>query len=219
MNGTVARKLLLALLALAAGAAALTVAGVLADRALADGDPASDILYAQDLFLPYTHPVSKPVGARLQQVVKAARRGHYPVKVALISGPQDLGVVPGLFGQPQNYARFMTEEMRDQIVDPVLVVMPAGLGFAQAGRTLGLGPVTNVTPGSGATPDDLANAAASAVPKLAAANGHKLTGLPPGPSTGGGPSGAVIALIVVGGLAVLAGLLALVRRRNARLGD
>jgi hypothetical protein len=209
-------KFLLALLALAAGVAALTISAVLADRALADGDPASDILYAQDIFLPYTHPVSKPTAARLQKVVAAARRGRYPVKVALISGPTDLGVVPGLFGQPQNYARFMTTEMRGQIVDPVLVVMPAGLGFAISGKPLSLGPVESVKLGQSATPDDLANAASTAIPKLASANGHELKGLPPDPNApkGGGPSGAVIALIVLGGLAVLAGVLALLRRRG-----
>jgi hypothetical protein len=130
-------------------------------------------------FLPYVHPVSKPAAVRLQKVVAASRRGHYPVKVALISGPSDLGVVPGLFGQPQNYARFMTEEMRGQIVDPVLVVMPDGLGFAVSGRPLSLGPVTNLKPGP--TPDDLASAASTAIPKLAQANGHTLSGLPPDP--------------------------------------
>jgi hypothetical protein len=208
-------KFFLSLLALAAGVAALTISALLADRALADGDPASDILYAQDVFLPYVHPVSKPAAVRLQKVVAASRRGHYPVKVALISGPSDLGVVPGLFGQPQNYARFMTEEMRGQIVDPVLVVMPDGLGFAVSGRPLSLGPVTNLKPGP--TPDDLASAASTAIPKLAEANGHTLSGLPPDPnaSKGGGVSGTVIALIVFGVLALLAGALVAARRREA----
>jgi hypothetical protein len=110
----------------------------------------------------------------------------------------------------------MTQEMRGQIVDPVMVVMPAGLGFAVAGKPLGLGPVADVKPGQQATPDDLANAASDAIPQLAAANGHELKGLPPNPnaSNSRGPSGTVIALIVLGVLAVLAGALALARPRS-----
>src|SRR5437588_283728 len=74
--------------------------------ALADGDPASDYLPLQGYYTPYAG-VSKPLTDALAEVVKETRAAGYPIKVAVIASPTDLGSVPNLFGQPQQYAEFL----------------------------------------------------------------------------------------------------------------
>jgi hypothetical protein len=64
---------------------------VVAAPARADGDPASDVLYFGTVFLPYSVPVGKIERQRLESVVAAARRAGFPIKVALIAKPDDLG--------------------------------------------------------------------------------------------------------------------------------
>ena len=76
-----------ALVVIVAALAALSASPV----ARADGDPASDVLYTQWVFLPFEAPIPKPVAARLQQVVQSARSAGYPIKVAIIDIPADLG--------------------------------------------------------------------------------------------------------------------------------
>ena len=40
-----------------------------------------------------------------------AKAEGFPVKVALIAAPTDLGVIPDLFGKPQPYAQFLDQEI------------------------------------------------------------------------------------------------------------
>jgi len=137
--------------------------------ARADGDPASDVLAAQPLFLPQDAAASPAQQAQLGAVLQAAARGGYPIRVALIASATDLGSVTALWNQPENYARFLGQELGLVYHGPLLVVMPSGFGLyniphpAAAGRALTGGP----SPRAG-----IGAAAITAVHELAGAAGH-----------------------------------------------
>jgi hypothetical protein len=100
----------------------------LCGAARANGDPASDVLYLQDVYLPYERP-SADAAADLQSVVAEANRAGYRTKVAVIATPDDLGLVSSLFGKPEIYARFLGAEIRSFFTGHLLVVMPQGFGI------------------------------------------------------------------------------------------
>jgi hypothetical protein len=195
---------------------ALLVVAVLAPAgALADGDPASDVLLGENVFYPYTPAVPGSVQATLNAATASAKRAGLPIKVALIASPIDLGVIPELFGKPQSYADFLDKEISFQAVQPLLVVMAAGYGVqgmpakaAAAAKTLALP--------AGKTSTDLARAAITAVAKIAAADGHPLSGVPgaPGESSGGGSTTVILIALIVAAILV-AGALLVLRRRQA----
>jgi hypothetical protein len=185
--------------------------------AFSDGDPASDVLLAQRVFYPYSPSVSAGLQKTLDAETAQASRAHFPIKVALIDTPVDLGAIPTLFAKPRQYAGFLDQEISFAgSKQRLLVVMPDGYGVQ------GLGvPATDaasrLAPPSGGASDDLARAAIAAVPKLAAAAGHPIataSGQSPG-----GEGNATTALSVAGlaFLAVVASAAVLWFRR--RLGD
>lgn len=197
----------------------VVLAGVLlhASPARSDGDPASDVLLGQNVFYPYIPPVSTRLQISLNAETAAARRAQFPIKVALIAGPSDLGVVPQLFGRPQAYADFLDQELR-LILGPhtsLLVVMPSGYGFG------GLPTATTAVAGTlpkpaGRQTNDLARAAILAVRKLAAAAGHPITAVAgsAGAATGSGASALTVLIVVLVAVAI-AGAVLVVRRRRA----
>jgi hypothetical protein len=208
------------------------VAGVTTPPARADGDPASDYLVAQQAFLSYNAKIPRPLQRKLVATVASANRKGFPVRVALIWSSYDLGSVAELFGKPKTYARFLdTEDSqcwwggscgsgRFKTTTRLVVVMPNGLGFAQwkhdpaAGyRTLAGIKVTR-------TPAGLATAATTAVVKLAAAAGVKVSTkvgpATPTPTDGSGDNRIEIVVAVVVALLVGAGARLLIRRRAAR---
>jgi hypothetical protein len=186
--------------------------------ARADGDPASDVLLGENVFYPYTPPVSGALQRTLNAATTAAAKGHFPIKVALIASPVDLGVIPDLFGKPQKYADFLDQEISFIAKEPLLVVMADGYGV------VGLKPAAQAAAGAlprpaGKSSDDLAQAALTAVHKLAAADGHPVAGAAVS-STGGGSNGLVIVVVVLA-LAAAAGagtVVAVRRRRRAGAG-
>jgi hypothetical protein len=105
-----------------------------AGTAAADGDPASDVLYLKNVFLPYPAP-SRAAGTALQNAVARAYAKHYRIKVAVIASAPDLGSVPELFNEPTQYAKFLGSELRSFYVGPLLIAMPAGLGIYDGGRS------------------------------------------------------------------------------------
>jgi hypothetical protein len=180
---------------------------LLCPGALADADPASDILLGQDVFYPYSPQVSSGLQARLNGVVAAAHRAHFPLKVALIATPVDLGAIPSFFGKPQPYAGFLDQEISFGGKPPLLVIMPggygdAGLPAAAASLVASLGkPAT-------ADGNGLAQAAIGVVPRIAAASGHRLGGTVAAPSsTEGGPPAALLAGLAVVCIALAAGII------------
>ena len=108
----------------------LLLALLLAPSALADGDPASDILVPPDIRVYMTNgattgDLEKTVQATAQKVTDAG----LPIKVAIIGNKTDLGAVPQLWAKPQTYARFLGAELRFVYKDTLLIVMPQGFGI------------------------------------------------------------------------------------------
>ncbi len=148
--------------------------------ALADGDPASDVLLGEDIFLPYApNTVSPPVKEALAATVARAKKAGYEVKLALIADRRDLGSVGQLFNKPQEYANLLTQELSLNVSHGtgveqarVLIVQPVGLGGNNLGANAG-DALDGVVPAQ-STADELARTAAIAVGKLAAADGKPI---------------------------------------------
>lgn len=202
---------------------ALALALPTAPAALADGDPASDILPSQDAYYPYTPPVSRPLVTALNGLLKKVRAAGFPMKLALVESQGDLGSYASLFNAPQRYADLLASELPTQpdkkVTDAfhLLVVMPGGFGGEHLGDGVNraLDPITiDVTAGS----DGLARAAIEAVARLATVNGFPTPVPPeaaaPGASSGGGGGSGVAIAIGAVALVVAAAAVALARRRS-----
>jgi hypothetical protein len=98
----------------------------------ADGDPASDVLASQSAFLPQDAGLTANQQTQLGALLAAAQRRGYPIRVAVIASSADLGSVTALWREPQNYARFLGQELSPLYRGPLLIVMPNGYGFYQA---------------------------------------------------------------------------------------
>jgi hypothetical protein len=134
--------------------------------ARADGDPASDYLVAQNTFFGVELPHRDAIGALNAAVASAYAHGQR-VRVAVVATKSDLGALPSLFGKPAEYARFLATELRGYYIGPLLVVMPAGFGIYDGGRSVRAEEaVLARRPAPGRTRDDLTNAAAAAVDSL-----------------------------------------------------
>ena len=158
---------------LAAVAAILaSTLALLAGVAQADGDPASDVLASQSLFLPSDAGVPVAEQGRISGLLTAASRSGYQIRVAMIASPMDLGSVSELWQQPANYARFLGLELSFVYRGPLLVVMPAGYGLYGFGGRVGT--AREVVSGLGSPRGRLAPAMLVAVQRLAAAAGHPL---------------------------------------------
>jgi len=229
------RRALLALLL------ALGLLGALATNARADGDPGSDVLVYQNLFVAADANVSVPQQLELGNLLRAAATAGFPVRVAIVSQPNDLGAVTALWRKPAAYASFLGTELSLAYAQRLLIVMPNGFGFNWPGHSANaaygvLGGVRIAPGGAG-----LATAAQNAVLALARASGIKLTvpaagaagpsaagagasaaapGTEPGsqPTVAGAPSGTPVLLIAGIAVAVLlaggAGGWLLLRRRG-----
>jgi hypothetical protein len=190
-------------------ALAIVATMLLPTAARADGDPASDVLLAESVFYPYSPPVAIGLQKTLNAETAAASRAHFPIKVALIDTPVDLGAIPTLFGKPQQYADFLNQEISffgtKQLL---LVVMPNGYGVRGLDRSATDAAGTLKRP-AGPASNDLTQAAIAAVPKLAAAAGHPISSVSvlPGTSKSHGATelavGALVAVAVLASAALL----------------
>jgi hypothetical protein len=173
---------------------------VLAPQALADGDPASDILAPAEtrVYMTLAAPDSsleKKLAGTTQQVTDAG----LPIKVAVIGNKTDLGAVPQLWGKPQTYARFLGSELRFIYKDNLLVVMPQGFGInGPYGQSKALAALSGIDPRKDPTPQGLTDSADKAVRALAAADGLTVA------SSGGG--GGLPLPLIAAGVMVLAGI-------------
>jgi hypothetical protein len=210
--------------------AALALA-VVSATALADVDPASDVLLLQDVYLPYKPKVCSGLSDNLRTLTKRTKDAGYPIKVAVIGSKQDLGGVPQLLNRPQDYARFLGNELgiyggdvgRNYTTNlHLLVVMPGGFGFFHSGAKTGETPpgLKGATVASGADNNGLARAAVDAIPKVARAAGHPIQAAKGGSvscSGGGGSSVLIFAapiLVLVLAAGALAGLQKIRGRRE-----
>jgi hypothetical protein len=150
-------------------AAALLAAAFLAlgsSPARADGDPASDTLIFQNVFLPYPAPQPN-LSTQLAAAVRAAYARGYRVKVAVVASANDLGSIPTLFGKHMEYAQFLGTELGLYYVGPLLIVMPSGFGIYDGGRTVAAEEaVIAHLPPPAPTADGLVQAATDALQRL-----------------------------------------------------
>ena len=66
--------------------------------AQANGDPASDVLLTDKVFLPFEAPISASAKSDLQKTVDEATAKGYPIRVAVIAFTGDLGTAVSLWG-------------------------------------------------------------------------------------------------------------------------
>jgi hypothetical protein len=200
--------------------AAVLAAACVPAPALANGDPASDVLITDFVFLPYEAP-SREQEDKLRRVVDSARTAGQTVRVAVIHSPRDLGAVTNLYGHPQEYANLLSRELQNPVEpgarghsEELLVVMPAGYGTKNVP-----GGVERMLRGvdlaSDASPDDLAAAAGWAVQELAKASGRPIREEFDKPAGEGG-GGALVTVLVILGLVALVAALVVVRMRAGR---
>ncbi|HEY5198197.1 MAG TPA: hypothetical protein VIJ51_14340 [Solirubrobacteraceae bacterium] len=155
-------------------------------QATADGDPASDVLLVSNVFYPYQQTVSNDLIAALNTATARAHAAKFPIRVAIIATPVDLGAVPDLFAKPQDYANFLEREISFNSRPVLLVVMQSGFGLANSGPSSALAGLRIPTERGS---DGLATAAIKAVGLLAAASGHPIV-LPPIPAGGAASTGS-----------------------------
>lgn len=193
--------MLRAVIALALTLAA--VCGAVAGQARADGDPASDVLYSQWVFVPADVQASADERARLDGLVQAARAAGLPVKVAVVGSSYDLGSVTALWRKPQLYARFLGTELAFVYRGRLVVVMPNGIAASRAGKPSkpDQALLARVAVGS-----SLVATAADAVQALAKGHGLTLTaaGAAPGTVAPGGDNGWRVPLALAIGLVLIA---------------
>jgi hypothetical protein len=143
--------------------------------ARANGDPASDYLLAQNVFLPFTTKIDNGAVARLRLILADADKQHFRIRVALILSPSDLGTAFSLYGKAQKYSEFLGLELSFVYRDRLLVVMPTDYGYSVNGDP---DPAATAVlkklppPGRDATKE--VEAAIVAVQRLAGAAGHRL---------------------------------------------
>jgi hypothetical protein len=150
-------------------------AGWVPGSARADGDPASDVLVAQTLFLPWDAGVSASQQTQLAALLREAEHHGYPLRVALIASSADLGSVTELWNQPQSYADFLGDELSLVYKGTLLVIMPDGFGLYRTGGSLGPEQAALASLRGTVAGASLGTAALLAVQRVEAAAGHPLS--------------------------------------------
>jgi hypothetical protein len=195
-------------------AAALLLFALPAAVARANGDPASDYLLVQSVFLPFNAKVDPKASKELADTIRAADEKGFKIKVAVIGSRYDLGTAFSLYNKAQKYAQFLGLELSFQYRDRLLVVMPNGFGYSVNGKPDPQGvAVVQKLPPPGKDPTKQVQAATAAIRKLAAASGKPLP-----ESVGGGSSKTRDRITLAAGLVLLAAVLAAIvlwRRRRA----
>ena len=203
---------------------------VLTTSAQADGDPASDVLVLKAYFLPYAPQTPGDAEQKLNVATAAADRAGYPIRVAVIAGTSDLGIVPQYLGKPQEYAKFLADELKFAYKGGLLIVMESGYGLARSDDPAVTAKLATLPKPASNHPADLATAGADAVVALATAAGKTLDLTAPAPEntaqttathnasspSGGGSSNSTAIVLIAAGsvglLVALAGLFWWVRR-------
>jgi hypothetical protein len=198
--------------------AVVLVAAFAAQAAHADGDPASDYLLGQKVFLPYDAKFPAKQSAELTALIGAANKAGFKIRVAVIWSAYDMGAVTTLWRKPRTYAKFLGLELGFVYKQRLLVVMPNGFGFnwPKHPPAAEYALLSTIAIPRGAT--GLLTAAQAAVTKLAAAHGVQVTA--PTHVTTPGQRNAhdreIILAIALGVLALAATARYLVRRRPRR---
>jgi cytochrome oxidase Cu insertion factor (SCO1/SenC/PrrC family) len=171
---------------LVAAVLAACALGFLSPAARADGDPGSDVLVYQNLFVAADANVSMQQQIQLGNLLAEADKDGFPVRVAVVSQADDLGAITALWRKPAAYASFLGTELSLAYAQRLLVVMPNGFGFNWPGHSAAA--AYRVLDGLriGAGGPALATAAQDAVLALAHASGIRLA--MPAAGTASGPA-------------------------------
>src|SRR3954454_7172508 len=196
-------------------AAALVTALAAPPVARADSDPASDTLLLQDVFLPIEPPMPPAYASAIRSMAASTRKAGFPLKVAIIATANDLGLVPQLFGKPQQYAPYLGREIDFQRKNSLLVVMPAGYGTNDVLPKVAAS--IKSLPPPGASLDSIGKGTLTAMGRMSAAAGHPVPvpKVKSGGGSGSSTSPAVIFGVPVLFLALAGGLMALRRRQTS----
>jgi hypothetical protein len=202
-----------------AGAALLAL--LIAAPARADGDPASDILYGDNVFLSLVSPQVNAKGKVLEELTVAAAQRGLPLKVAVVQAPTDLGVVPQLFGHAAEYAKFLRSEITLGSWKGTLIVVmngePGGVAVAGPAARQASARVALLSVPANASLDQLGDVAIAAVHAVAASRRVRLPAVQVRSSSHGGGEGLLLDGIVVGAAVLIAaGLVVLALRRPRR---
>jgi hypothetical protein len=142
--------------------------------ARANGDPASDVLLTDQVFLPFEAPITSSAQNDLRKTVADANKKGFRLRVALIAFTSDLGTATALWRHPQDYSEFLGKEIAFVYAGPLLVSMPAGFGFYDQGHPVAQERQALTKVKVGTTPNPLAESTIAAVRALAAAKGITL---------------------------------------------
>jgi cytochrome oxidase Cu insertion factor (SCO1/SenC/PrrC family) len=197
---------------------AIATSTLLPSAALADGDPASDVLVTQSVFVPQDAGLTDAQRTQLLGLVSSSEHAHFPIRVAIIPSSLDLGAVTEFWTKPSAYARFLGIELSLLYKGPLLIVMPNGFGLNWPGHSTSsaeaaLAKIKVESVGTG-----LLATTAAAIRAVAASGGAKLSPSSSGPaanasSTGDG-SEVLTAVAIAAVLAIAAIGFALRRRRR-----
>jgi cytochrome oxidase Cu insertion factor (SCO1/SenC/PrrC family) len=194
--------------------------GASARIARADGDPASDYLISNQVFLTSESGTPSSAQRQLVAVIRAANRAGFAIRVAVIATAYDLGSITPLWRRPGLYARFLGQELESAYRQRLLVVMPNGFGFNWPGHSAAAADRELAAVSRSASDVQLAEPAQAAVRRLAAASGVVLPSTPlASEATAGGGSGSDTGVILgtAGAtIAVLAAIAGVALRRARR---
>jgi hypothetical protein len=199
-----------------AAVALAVLAGLGATPARADGDPASDVLIAERVFLVLDTATMPPYLRELYNLTAEAEHRGIAIRVAVIARSTDLGSVPELFGRAQQYATFLGQELRIGYHGTLVVVMagkPGGVGlFGRHASAQARASVTGLSVPETGSPEVLSRIASTAIRNVAAASGVHLT--TPRAAVASGSSHTLVFVIggVVAACAAALGGAALMRR-------
>ena len=180
------------LLGIVVAVLAVCAAGVLAPAARADGDPGSDVLVYQNLFVAADANISIPQQVELGDLLTSADQAGFPIRVAVISQAADLGAITALWRKPAAYADFLGTELSLAYAQRLLIVMPSGFGFNWQGHSASAAyqVLDRLHIGPGGT--GLATAAQTAVRALAQASGIRLAAPASGSVAGSADGGTAV---------------------------
>jgi hypothetical protein len=190
---------------------AATLACVAAPSALAHGDPGSEYLEGHQVYLPFDLKASFAKEQQLVALVAEANRAGFSIRVVLVWSRYDLGSRNVFWKRPQQYARYLEEDLRGVYKERLLVLMPGGFGFSRLGRSTSDERTSLSKIPIGPGPTGLVDASLRAVRTLAGESGVKLSGTAAAHPSSRNRDRAIIAIAAVALLSLLS--LALRRRR------
>jgi len=192
---------------------AVVAAAVSAGGALANGDPASDVLPFSNVYFSIVDPRGASAGRDLLAVTAAAAKQKRPIKVALIAQPSDLGLIQSLWQKPQRYAEFLGKELFQfaHYTGTTLIAMPNGYGVYGPDAAKGRPALARLPKPGTSDLGKLGKDAADAARRVAAANGYVLPAA--SSDSGSGTPAWLVVLGALGGAALVGGIAFLGLRR------